>query len=265
MKVDYLEVNRKLWNDKVGPHFQSEFYDVPGFLNGRSSLNQIELDLLPPINGLKVLHLQCHFGLDTLSLARMGAVATGVDLADKAIEKACILARQLRIGAEFVHSDVYKLPNVLDGQFDLVFTSYGTIGWLPDLDEWASVVKHFLKPGGCFVMAEFHPVLWMFDPVFGKIDYSYFNKGMIKELEEGSYADRSAKIANESISWNHGLSEVISSLLGQGLFMDTFQEYDYSPYACFQNIIEISPQKYQIKGLEGKLPMIYALKMFNKG
>ncbi len=166
---DYLDINRVAWNGRTREHVGSVFYDVPGFLAGRNSLNDIERKLLGDIRGRTVLHLQCHFGQDTLSLARLGAKALGVDLSDKAIEKARQLNETLGLDAEFLCSDVYDLPNRLDRKFDVVFTSYGVLGWLPDMDRWASTVSHFLKPGGSFVLVEFHPMVLVFDETFSKI------------------------------------------------------------------------------------------------
>jgi ubiquinone/menaquinone biosynthesis C-methylase UbiE len=109
------------------------------------------------------LHLQCHFGQDTLSMSRMGAQTTGVDLSDKAIDAARKLNQEINQQATFICCNIYDLPQHLDQQFDIVFTSYGTIGWLPDLNQWAALIARYLKPGGKFVFAEFHPVVWMFD------------------------------------------------------------------------------------------------------
>ena len=119
---------------------------------------------------------------------RLGAKATGIDLSDNAINYAQNMAKELEIDTRFICSDIYELPNVLDDKFDIVFTSYGVIGWLPDLKEWAKVAAHFLKPGGQFIMVEFHPVVWMFDDDFSSIDYSYFKGAEIIEQLEGSYA-----------------------------------------------------------------------------
>ena len=256
---NYLEINRQSWNNRVEPHLQSDFYDQEGFLGGRSSLNEIELALLGDLQGKRVLHLQCHFGQDTISLSRLGAKVTGVDLSDKAIEQARKIADQTGADATFICCDIYDLPNQLDQQFDMVFTSYGTIGWLPDLDRWARVVAHFLKPGGKFVFAEFHPVVWMFDDDFEKVGYRYFNSGAIVETESGTYADKSADITQQSITWNHGLAEVISSLLQHGLEINALEEYDYSPYNCFRHTVEFSPGKYRIQHLDDKIPMAYSI------
>src|SRR5688572_730649 len=136
---DYLEKNRRLWNARTDVHVTSEFYELDKFLAGKSSLNEIELNLLGDLKGKSVLHLQCHFGQDSISLARLGAEVTGVDLSDKAIAKAKELAKQTGANAEFICTDIYELPQHLDKKFDVVFTSYGTIGWLPDLDKWAKI------------------------------------------------------------------------------------------------------------------------------
>ena len=142
---NYLETNRKAWNSKVPVHLSSSFYYVEEFKKGKSSLNEIELALLEEVKSKSILHLQCHFGQDSLSLSRMGAMVTGVDFSDIAINTARSLALELNLDAEFIESDVYALPEKLDKQFDIVFTSYGTIGWLPDLNKWAAVIANFLK------------------------------------------------------------------------------------------------------------------------
>ena len=257
--MNYIEINKNLWNKKTEIHYESEFYDVESFKKGKNSLNPIELQLLGDVTGKKILHLQCHFGQDTISFARLGAKATGVDLSDKAIEKARELNNQVGADATFIQSDIYQLPEVLDEQFDIVFTSYGTIGWLPDMDQWAGVVNRFLKPGGQFLIVEFHPVVWMFSYDFKKVEYSYLKSEPIIEEEEGTYTDVQADIKEQSISWNHGLGEVVNALIKAGLTIADMQEYDYSPYDCFQNTVKLEEGKYQIKGLEGKLPMLYSL------
>ena len=256
---NYLEVNKATWNEKTTVHVLSDFYDMEGFINGKSSLKDIELQLLGNISGLKVLHLQCHFGQDSISLAKLGAEVTGVDLSDKAIGKAIEIAEKMNVPVQFICSDVYDLPNQLHEKFDIVFTTYGTIGWLPDLDKWAKVVSHFLKPNGKFVFAEFHPVVWIFDEHFKNIQYSYFNVETVIENTEGTYADKEASIKNQTVSWNHPLTEVFSSLLQNGLEIKSFNEYDYSPYACFNGLEEFEPGRYRIQHLENKIPMVYSL------
>ena len=168
---NYIEINRQSWNNRIDTHLKSEFYDLEKFIKGKNSLNSIELELLGDLSGKTILHLQCHFGQDTISLSRLGAEVTGVDLSDKAIESAKQIAKQTKSNTTFICCDIYDLPNYLDKQFDIVFASYGTIGWLPDIDKWAKIVTKFLKPNGQFVFVEFHPVVWMFDDNFEKISY----------------------------------------------------------------------------------------------
>lgn len=261
---DYIDINKKTWNNKTEVHVTSDFYDTEGFLNGKSTLNDIELSLLGDVSGKKILHLQCHFGQDTLSFARLGAKATGVDLSDKAIEKAREFNVQLHLDAQFICCDIYDLPNHLEEQFDIVFTSYGTIGWLPDLNKWANVVSHFLKPDGKFVFAEFHPVVWMFDNDFKEVFYSYFNVETIIEDESGTYADRYAEISAQTVTWNHPLSEVLNALITSGLEIKSFNEYDYSPYNCFNETEEFEKGKFRIKHLKNKIPMVYSLEATKK-
>lgn len=257
--LDYIAINRALWDKKTEYHTGSDFYKNNEFINGASSLNEIELQLLGDISGKSILHLQCHFGQDTLSLARMGAKATGVDLSGAAIKQARELNTLLKLDAEFIESDIYSLPDVLNQQFDIVFTSYGTIGWLPDVDKWASIIATSLKPQGRFIFADFHPVIWMYDDEIATLKYSYFNKGVIEETEAGTYADTDADINLKSLSWNHSIAEVLQALINTGLSITTFREYDYSPYACFKNTVEVEKGKFQIIGKEGIIPMVYAL------
>lgn len=257
---NYIALNKKAWNDKTAFHMASDFYDMPGFIAGKSTLQDIELELLGNVSGKKALHLQCHFGQDTISLARLGATATGIDFSDASIQKAQEIAAELNVPAQFICSDIYSLPEVLHEKFDIVFTSYGTIGWLPDVNKWAAVVSHFLKPGGTFVFADFHPVLWMFDNNFTTIQHRYFKSEAIIETEKGTYANLDAPIINQTVSWNHSLTEILNSLIKHNLTIEAFNEYDYSPYNCFNGTIEAEPGKYRIANLGNKIPMVYSIK-----
>lgn len=256
---NYKAINKEAWNRRTNAHYDSEFYDNASFISGKSSLNEIELSLFDDLKGKSVLHLQCHFGQDTISLTRLGAKATGVDLSDQAIEKARNLAKETKSDAQFICSDIYDLPNNLQGEFDIVFTSYGTIGWLPGLDKWAAVVDHFLKPGGQFLIVDFHPVVWMFDDDFEKVTYNYFNEEAIVEVVKGSYANRDGDWVEKTVGWNHGLSEILTSLLDKGLRIETVQEFDYSPYDCFLHTEKVADRKYRIQKMGNKLPMVYAI------
>jgi len=262
---DYFEANRQLWNQRTMAHRDSSFYNREGFLKGERVLTPIELGELDDLKGKTLLHLQCHFGMDTLDLARMGAEVTGVDLSDEAIRQAKQLSDEIGTRARFICCNVYDLEAHLDETFDRVFTSYGTIGWLPDLDKWAGLIARYLKPGGQFYMAEFHPVLWMFDDDFTRIQYSYENREVIITENQGTYTDRNADIKGKEYSWNHSISEVLNALIRARLKLELFNEHMFSPYSCFRNMTETTTGKWEIKGMEGKLPMVYSLKAVKAG
>lgn len=256
---NYIDINRSAWNQRAEVHYGSEFYDVDGFIRGKNSLNTIELDLLGDVSSKSVLHLQCHFGQDTLSLNRLGAEVTGVDFSDTAIGFARKLAEASGTKGEFITCDLYALPQHLDRQFDIVFTTYGTIGWLPDIDQWAAIVARYLKPGGLFVFAEFHPFVWTFNDSLTEITYDYFQTTAIQETQTGTYVDRDSRMVVGYISWNHSLGEVVGSLLKNGVRIRSFEEFDYSPYNCFANMREDEPGKFRIAHIARRIPMVYAL------
>lgn len=262
MWESYFEQNKKLWNGKVPIHLASAFYDQAAFLAGKSSLTKIEANALGDVAGQSLLHLQCHFGQDTLSWARQGAVVTGIDFSEKAIETAQATAAQLGLDARFVLSDVYSLPDALEGRFDIVFSTYGAIPWLPDLEKWAAVVRHFLKPGGIFYLAEFHPTFYLFNFDNGKVEYSYFTEQLPYEEEvSGTYADPGADFKEKEYFWNHSISEVVTPLLGNGLTLLELNEYDFAPYLVFPNMKERSPGEY-VWDMHGvRIPHIFSLKM----
>jgi len=261
---DYIKTNKQTWNNKTAIHIESEFYNNKSFLEGKSTLNSIELSLLGDLNNKRILHLQCHFGQDTMTFSRLGAKATGIDFSDKAIEKARAFSEKLNLDTTFICCDIYDIPNHLDENFDIVFTSYGTIGWLPDIDKWAAVISHFLKPKGRFIMADFHPVIWMFDNDFKKVFYSYFNIEPIIEVESGTYADKNFKIETKTITWNHPTGEVLNALIQSGLEINSFNEYDYSPYNCFNLTEEFEKGKFRIKHLGNKIPMVFSIEATKK-
>lgn len=260
MENTLIEANRHAWNIRLEAHKNSAFYDVEGWKKGKNSLTEIELRELDDVSGQKLLHLQCHFGQDTLSWARLGADVTGCDLSDAAIDYARQLADEVGIKAQFVCCNVFDLPQHLEGQFDIVFTSYGVIGWLPDLEPWAAVIAHFLKPGGVFYMAEFHPIVWMLDEKMEFIKYAYHNAGVIESEQVGTYADRYADLQYKEYGWNHSLSEVLNALLRHGLQLEFFNEHPFSPYDCFDKTVRGADGNYRIQGLEDKIPMVFSLR-----
>ncbi|BCY28762.1 class I SAM-dependent methyltransferase [Flavobacterium okayamense] len=256
---DYFEINKQTWNNKVPVHLASDFYNQKEFLKGKNSLPEVDQEILGDITNKSILHLQCHFGQDSISMARMGAKVTGIDLSDKAIDEAKKINSALNLDTKFICCNVYDTLEHINEQFDIVYTSYGTIGWLPDLDKWANVISKSLKTGGKLIFIEFHPVLWMFDDDFKEIKYHYHNEKPIIEEYTGTYANKEADIKTDYIGWNHSLSEVFSSLINQGLQIQHFKEYDYSPYNCFNETIEFEKGKFRIKHMDNKIPMLFSL------
>ncbi|SCX91470.1 Methyltransferase domain-containing protein [Nonlabens sp. Hel1_33_55] len=230
-----FSTNRETWNARTMLHYNSGFYDKSAFAKARNSLNHYEQRALGDITGKSLLHLQCHFGQDSLSWVQKGAIVTGVDISDTAIDLARNLSEQLELPATFECCNVLDTSYHIKNQFDIVFTSYGVIGWLPDLKPWAQMIAQRLKKGGQFYMVEFHPIAWMFDyqNTPPTISYHYANKEVIHEEYQGSYAVDDKGLDSNEYSWNHSLSEVVQSLIDAGLQITTLAEHDGSPYNIF--------------------------------
>lgn len=239
----YLNSNRQLWDIKTKYHIQSEFYNVDKFKKGKTSLLPIELkelgDAIVDFNNKKMLHLQCHFGLDSLSWAKLGIDVTGVDFSEKSIEYAKKLSQETNINAKFICSDIYVLPEILKekNSFDIVFTSYGVLCWLYDLKKWAQIIAYYLKKGGIFYIVEIHPFIMIFENEIEtkelKASYNYFhNKKPMVFKTKGTYADKKANIENISYEWNHSISDIINSLIEAGLKIEFFNEH---PFCCYDH------------------------------
>ena len=250
-------------------HKDSEFYELDAFKKGESSLHKIEIEEVGDVKGKSLLHLQCHFGMDTMSWTRAGATCVGVDFSDEAINLAKEINGDLQLNSEFICANIFDLTDtskvaetgrLKKGGFDIVFTSYGTIGWLPHLDKWGEAISYFLKPGGTFYIADFHPVLWMMDENFEKIKYNYFNTEVITEEVSGTYADRDAPIKSIEHGWNHPFSEIINTLIKHNLQIVHLNEFPFSPCNCFNNIEKGADGMWRIKGLDEKMPMMYSIK-----
>ena len=238
MKTE-LATNQQLWNDWTDLHETSDFYDLPGFKAGKSSLRPIERAELTDVVSRSLLHLQCHFGLDTLSWARDGAVVTGVDFSDRSIALAQALSAELSIPATFVCSDIEHLPDALSGQFEIVVSTYGVLPWLRDLPRWAEVIAHFLKPGGIFYLVDDHPVmrtLRMNDR--GELIVAnpyFFTPEPSRMAARGSYAapgDAQTPL-REWYIWNHSLGEILAALIGAGLQIEFLHEFPFAMRAKF--------------------------------
>jgi len=249
----YLEMNRAGWDLRAKTHFESKFYDVEGFLSGHTSLREIELAELGNPAGKRMLHLQCHFGLDTLSWVRQGAICTGVDISPVAIQKARELAGRALLDADFICSDVYDFRRGSSAPYDIVFTSYGALCWLPDLSEWAEVVAANLSVGGTFYIVEFHPI---HDLLSG---YSYFTQAAPDVEEEGTYTENGADAVAKLATWAHPLSSVINALIEVGIQIQRVNEFAYSPYNCFEGMVEREPGRYYLSHLGQDIPIVYSL------
>ena len=255
-----FDTNRETWNEKVAIHAKSDFYNLNDFKNGKSSLNKYEVTALGDVSNKSLLHLQCHFGQDTMSWARMGANCTGIDLSDEGIRLAKQLNKELGLSAKFICCNVLDVSKHVKNQFDIVFTSYGTIGWLPDLKPWAQMIFERLKVGGVFYIVEFHPIAWMFDYATNppKLAYGYHQKEVIYEEYEGTYADEKSKMISKEYGWNHSLGEIITSLTNARLTIKYLNEYDASPYNIFPELETNNDGMYE---LSNKLyPLLFELK-----
>ncbi len=261
----YFDTNKELWDAKTDIHLNSKFYKNDAFLKGRNSLTEIELHEMPDVRNKKVLHLQCHFGQDSLSMARMGAMVTGIDISPKAIEKAREFNQLLDLNAKFFADNVYDTNKIIRDSFDVVFTSFGVLAWLPDLNMWADVISNALAPGGKFYIAEFHPVLYMFDFPKKTIQYQYFNIGdPYEEIIEGTYADPLADIRMKEYFWQHSMSEIIQALINHDLEVNFLHEFDYSPYNCFENMEERAPGEFVFRVNHISLPHVFSVQCTKK-
>jgi SAM-dependent methyltransferase len=233
----YLDANQIRWDQLTAEHEISPFYDLEGFKAGKDRLRSIELSELGDVAGRSLLHLQCHFGMDTMAWARRGAVATGMDFSPKAIVLAKSLSEELKIPAEFYCSDIYKLPDVLTGEFDIVFTSYGVLHGLPDLKRWGEVIAHFLKPGGIFYIVEDHPFFRVFRPKPDgefKAERSYFFSEEPQRIElKGSYATGDEGPSGVQYVWDHSLGEIVDALITAGLTIEFLHEFPFAARAKF--------------------------------
>ena len=268
---EHLELNRAHWDERVPIHIGSAFYDVDGFRAGGSTLRPFEVEEVGDVTGKRLAHLQCHFGLDTLSWARAGASVAGLDFSGPAVDAATGLAEETGLDARFVHADVYDALDALGGEpFDIVYTGLGAINWLPDLPRWASVVRSLLADGGFLYLAEFHPLTWVFDEDTETIAFDYFHdpKGVSfsGEEEKGTYADLDAETRNNTtLEWAHPLSDVVAAVLGAGLRVELLSEHDYTLFPRFDDL-ELDEDfltagvVYRQPAGKPRLPLMYSLR-----
>ena len=257
---DYAKVNKKWWNEVAPIHLQSELYNLAGFKKGKTTLTSIELEEVGNVKGKNLLHLMCHVGLDTLSWAREGARVTGVDLSDNSIKLAKKVSREIAVPATFICSDIYKLPNVLNKKFDIIFTSYGVLCWLSNIKKWAKIINHFLAEGGMFYIADLHPFTNILSHDF-KLFYKYFKKGPYIDDSSGTYTDWGADVNGITYEWSYTISDVINSLIEEGLKIEYLHEFPFTMYDQFPGFMEQNKKgQYILKNKKIQIPLLFSLK-----
>ena len=257
-----LAANRNNWNERTPIHAASAFYDVEGFKKGRITLNDIERREVGDVLGKTLLHLQCHFGLDSMSWSRLGAKATGVDFSDTAIDLARTLNDAGGTDVQFIRSDVYALPDVLDEEFDIVFTSVGVLCWLPDLDRWASVVHRFLRPGGMFYILDKHPVMGIFEKSHAgniRATHNYFHHEQFFEGNRFTYTGGDP-IASPEYEWQHSLDEIVTALTKSGLVIQHLHEFPVSAYQVFPGMTRHDDGWWRFPERNDHFPQLFSIK-----
>ena len=264
MNEEDFEINRRHWDEVTKMHARSKFYDLDSFKKGRSSLLPVELSELGDVNEKRLLHLQCHFGMDTLSWARMGAEVTGVDFSAESIKMAKALGKDLNLPSRFIESNIYDLGDVLDEKFDIVFTSYGVLVWLPDLMGWAKIISEHLEHGGTFYIVEGHPLADCLDDKERghlQIGSRYFWHEPQRFDEPGTYADPSSALVNsEKVEWQHTLDEIINSLLQVGLRLEYVHEFPFSFFERHPDMERCEDGLWRFRTKEWSFPMTFSIK-----
>jgi SAM-dependent methyltransferase len=260
-EAGWRELNRANWDDRVPVHLASEFYDLDGFRAGACSLRPFEAAEAGDVTGKRLVHLQCHVGLDTLSWARNGAVVTGLDFSGPAIEAARSLAAGLGIDAAFVTADVYDAVTALGGQrFDIVYTGTGALVWLPDIPRWAGVVAALLEPGGFLYLVEAHPFAQILDDDQGmSVARDYFDRGPRVSDWPYTYTDGPALRHTRTAEFQHQLGQVVTALAGAGLRIDFLREHDFDAFQRFGSL-ERHGDQYRFPEGRPRVPMMFSLR-----
>jgi SAM-dependent methyltransferase len=264
-----VAANRRLWDGWTDMHIgPGSTYDVESFIADPHArpLDSVIRELVGDVHGKRLLHLQCHFGMDTLRLVLMGARATGIDFSPRAIAEARELSARTGIPAIFVESDVRSLPDIVPpGGLDIVFTSYGVISWLPELTSWAETIASRLAPGGVFLIAESHPSLWVWDEELPEppltVRYSYFHDAKPLILsEKGSYAVPDGEFEAESHSWQHNFADIFGALLGAGLTIEWLREYPKVAWQHFPFMVKDDEGLWRLPADMPEIPLLFALR-----
>ena len=269
--VDWRGLNRANWDDRVPVHLASSFYDLAGFRAGASSLRPFEVSEVGDVAGCRLVHLQCHIGLDTLSWARRGAQVSGLDFSAPAIDAASALAASLGIPATFVVSDVYDAGAAFGGQrFDIVYTGTGALVWLPDIPRWARVVAGLLAPGGFLYLVEGHPFVQILDDAAGAPGASgasglraardYFDAAPQVEDYPYTYTDGPSLEHPRQVEFQHSLGEIVTSLAEAGLRIEFLHEYDFDAFGRFEELQRREDGTYRFPPGRPRVPMQFSLR-----
>jgi SAM-dependent methyltransferase len=262
--ADYLAMNRENWNDRVPIHVASKFYDVENWLVERPGLRPWEFDALGDVGGLDVVHLQCHFGLDTLAFANDGAVVTGVDFSDAAIVQARSLAEQAGLAdrARFVEANVLEAGEALaPHRYDIVYVSLGALCWLPSVNRWAAQVASLLRPGGRLYLHDGHPLAWALADNDLRIEHSYFEEPEPYVGDVGStYTDGEACISHtRQYEWNHAIGEIVTAILDHGLGIVSLIEHDWTVWRRFPWLVETADHRWATPSDRPRVPLTFTL------
>lgn len=263
----HIAANRATWDERVPIHVRNTtgFYGIDAFKSGGCTLHALELDEVGPVAGKRLLHLQCHFGLDTLSWARRGATVTGLDFSEPAIAAARELARATGIDATFVVSDVYAACAAVSGAFDIVFTSWGVLCWLPDMTRWAKVAAACLAPGGVFYVADAHCALSQCEREGDRLVQHYDWRTPIDRPETFDDAttytgDMTPLKAGKTYEWFHPPATVAQALIDAGLTIETIREHEVLPWPAFPMMVESGPGMYRLPHSHPKLPLSFSIR-----
>lgn len=261
----YEAANRAHWNEITPVHVKAEeFYGLEAFKAGQSTLCPEEIEDVGSVQGKTLLHLQCHFGMDTLSWARLGAKVTGMDISDVSIDQARSLAQEIGVDASFIRSNLYDLPDHLDEQFDIVYTGRGAILWLKDLQEWARIVARFLKPGGLLYLMDTHPALELFCETHEgqlEVDGQYFHHDEPDEAPAGDpdYANADYKDKSPDYGWRWPIQDILNALLKAGLNLELFREYDRCYFQVYPEMVRDNQWWWSMPAYAGQVPMTFSL------
>jgi 2-polyprenyl-3-methyl-5-hydroxy-6-metoxy-1,4-benzoquinol methylase len=261
---DRLAANREMWDERVPIHVAGDFYDVDGFRTDRRRLavEPFEVDELGDVEGRSLVHLQCHFGLDTLSWARLGARVMGLDFSGPAVEAAGRLAAEIGVEADFVRADLYDAVAALGHRrFDVVYTGKGALIWLPDIRRWATVCAALVAPGGTFYLSEFHPLTDIFGWESLEIERSYFDPAPLFDESSGTYADLDAPTShNASYEWQHPLGTVVSALVEAGLVIEFLHEYPFTLFPRWPFLEKRDDGSFVLPAGMPQLPLMYSIR-----